>query len=407
MARPRKVAARYLKHASGRARALWNDSTGRRVRLLPGPFNSPESLEAFGKLQLELASSPEMPAQGLEGPTVIEVLAAYRRHAEAYYGHGSELSMINDALKTVRQLYGTDPIANFGPRKLAAVRESFLRRTYEALAEDGSKIHKTWSRSYVNRQIGKIVSAFKWAAAEELIPVSLYHGLKTMAPLRRGHCEARESEPRQPANPAHVAAAIPFLRPHVRAIVELLRCTGMRPAEVCRMSLGEIDRTGDVWSYRPTRHKNAHRGQHRIVALGAAAQAIINAHLDGRALGDSDPLFSPRRQRDERSAELRAKRKSKVQPSQINRRVDKPKRPPGEWFTPMAVGHAVTSACEKAQVPRWTPYQLRHLKGAELRERFSLEHVRAALGHSHASMTAHYAKGADAKLAAEVAATAG
>jgi len=67
------------------------------------------------------------------------------------------------------------------------------------------------------------------------------------------------------------------------------------------------------------------------------------------------------------------------------------------------VASAVAKACEKAGVPAWSPYQLRHLKGAELRERFSLEHVRAALGHSHASMSAHSAKGADGKLAAEVA----
>ena len=71
MARPRKVAARYLKHASGRARALRKDSTGRRVRLFPGPFNFPEALEAFGKLQLELASSPEKPIPSLNGPTVV------------------------------------------------------------------------------------------------------------------------------------------------------------------------------------------------------------------------------------------------------------------------------------------------------------------------------------------------
>ena len=43
----------------------------------------------------------------------------------------------------------------------------------------------------------------------------------------------------------------------------------------------------------------------------------------------------------------------------------------------------------------------------ELREQFSLEHVRATLGHSRASMSDHYSKGADGKLAAEVAAKVG
>ena len=129
--------------------------------------------------------------------------------------------------------------------------------------------------------------------------------------------------------------------------------------------------------------------------------------LAGRTIGYAEPLFSPRRQREEKFATMRAGRKSKVQPSQKCRKSDRPMRIPGEWFTSNGIGKAVAKACKKAGVPGWTPYQLRHLKGAELRERFSLEHVRAALGHSHASMSAHYAKGADRKLSAEVAAAVG
>ena len=169
------------------------------------------------------------------------------------------------------------------------------------------------------------------------------------------------------------------------------------------MTLGQIDRSGPLWIYRPVRHKNTHRGSARSVALGAAAQEVIVAHIGGRALGDADPIFSPHRQREERFAAMRAGRKSKVQPSQVSRKVKSPKRVPGAKFTPDGIGHAVAKAAKKAGVPSWSPYQLRHLKGAELREKFTIEHVRAALGHSHAAMTAHYAKGADEVLAAEVA----
>ena len=181
----------------------------------------------------------------------------------------------------------------------------------------------------------------------------------------------------------------------------------MRPGEACRMTLGDIDRDGPVWTYRPARHKNEHLGQHRAVSLGKDAQSIISGHIEGKGIGDADPLFSPCRQREDKFAAMRAGRKSKVQPSQTCRKKAEPVRVPGEWFNSHAITHAVALACEKAGVPRWSPYQLRHLKGAELRERFSLEHVRAALGHSHAIMTAHYAKGADGKLAAEVAAAVG
>ena len=139
------------------------------------------------------------------------------------------------------------------------------------------------------------------------------------------------------------------------------------------------------------------------MSLGKDAQAVIAAHLEGIVLADADPIFSPHRQREERFARLRAARKTKVQPCQKCRKNTAPTRAPGLWFNSHAVSTAVAKACKKAGVPLWSPYRLRHLKGSELRERFSLEHVRATLGHSHASMSAHYAKGADGKLAAEVA----
>lgn len=380
MPRPRKLLPRYLRHTSGRARALWNDSTGPRIRLLPGAFNSTESLQAFARLQLEIATAPELPARTSAGPTLVEILLPYLRHAEPYYGPGSELKAIKSALKTARELYGREPIAEFGPKRLAAVREAFIR--------------KGWARQYVNRQVGKIIRAVKWAVSEEVAPAAVYQALKTLAPLRRGHCEAPESAPRLPANPEHVAATHPFLPPHVRAIVELLRTTGMRPAEVCRMTLDQIERTTSPWIYCPDAHKKVHRGHHRTVAPGAVAQALLTTYLEGRTIGEAEALFSPRRQRLERM-EKPGKKKSKTG------------RVLGERYSVHALGRAINVGAKKASVPPWSAYQLRHLKGAELRERFSLEHVRAALGHSHASMTAHYAKGADGILAAEVASAMG
>jgi len=324
--------------------------------MLPGEYDSPESLQSFAKLQLEFATTPAMPTPSATGPTVVEVFAPYLQHATNYYGDGSELEAINTAMKIVWELYGADPVAEFGPKKLAAIREAFVR--------------KGWSRSYCNRQVGKIVRCFKWCASEELAPVSIHQSLKTLAPLRIGHTNAPETEPRLPADPAHVAATVPFLPPHVRAIVELPRASGMRPSEVCRMTLSQIDRTGPLWIYRPTKHKKSHRGKHRAVALGAAAQVILSDYLAVRTIGEAESLFSPRRQREELFAAMRADRNSKVQPSQESRAKPKGKgtRLPGDWYKAHGIGHAVVKAAKKAGVPPWTPYQLRHLKGAELRE---------------------------------------
>ena len=84
MARPRKVLPRYLSHPSGKARVVWTFPFGRREKMLPGGFNSPECLQGFARFQLELASSPEKPAPSAKGPTVVEILAPYLRHATGY-----------------------------------------------------------------------------------------------------------------------------------------------------------------------------------------------------------------------------------------------------------------------------------------------------------------------------------
>src|SRR5262249_52481887 len=81
---------------------------------------------------------------------------------------------------------------------------------------------------------------------------------------------------------------------HVRTMVELQRLTGMRPGEVCGFTFAEVDRspsvvpacrqadtTGDLWVYRPSQHKTAHRGKHRAVPLGPKARPLPLAFIQG------------------------------------------------------------------------------------------------------------------------------
>lgn len=123
---------------------------------------------------------------------------------------------------------------------------------------------------------------------------------------------------------------------------------------------------------------------------------------------------------------MRAKRRSKPQPSQVCRKKAKPKRVPTERYTPAAISHAVAIACSKAFPPppslarhpgegirrwkarlneqektallewqrqhRWHPYQLRHSFGTRVRGNYGLEAAQVLLGHSNASTTEIYAE---------------
>src|SRR5262249_22751638 len=102
----------------------------------------------------------------------------------------------------------------------------------------------------------------------------------------------------------------------------------------------------------------------------------------------------------------RANRKTKVQPSQMNRRVANPKRSPKDRFSDERYAHAVGDAAEKAGVPHWHPNQLRHLFATEVRRAHGLEAAQVLLGHSRADVTQVYAE-RDLTLATAVAAEIG
>ena len=142
---------------------------------------------------------------------------------------------------------------------------------------------------------------------------------------------------------------------HVCGMVGLQRFTGARSGEICVMRPCDIDRSGVVWIYRPTSHKNENRGLDRLIYIGPRAKEILAPFLEN--IGPEEFVFSPRRMTKERYRLLRQKRKSKVQPSQISRAKRKPRRKPGKRYDTKAYYHAVLNGCRKAGVERWHPHQ--------------------------------------------------
>jgi integrase len=343
-----------------------------------------------------------------------ELLLAFIQHAEQHYRredgtHTSEPRDFKAALKPLKELYGTLAVAEFGPLKLKAVRERMIAADL--------------SRGVVNQRIRRIVRVFKWGVGEEIVPESVWRSLTTVRGLEKGRTSARETEPVKPVAAKIVEATLPFLLPPVRAMVELQRVTGMRPGEVCVLRACDLDTSGDVWLFRPHQHKTRHRGKERVVAIGPRGQEIIKPFLQ---LDTQAYLFSPRDSLAALRARQRLQRKTRVQPSQQDRRKRKPRKQPGERYKTMSYSHAVAKAvlalnkaqacdackplkpqerceqCRAAAIPHWHPHQLRHAHATEVRRRFGLEAAQVALGHSEAKVTEVYAE-RDLTLAATVA----
>ena len=147
----------------------------------------------------------------------------------------------------------------------------------------------------------------------------------------------------------------------------------------------------------------SYRGHQRIVAIGPRAQAVLRPWL---RLNVHEYLFSPQETLRQLRAQQRRNRKTKVQPSQVDRRKKNPARKPGDRYTVASYAYAIARACDKVDrkvheddttipaaeviVPRWHPHQLRHNAATLIQNEFGIDFARATLGHKSPSITEVY-----------------
>ena len=354
--------------------------------------------------------------------TVVELCDRYATFAQARYDKPGQSSGQFDAVKGVIRVwcktYGATEADAFGPLALKATRQKMI--------EAG------WSRRHINSQIVRIRRIMSWGAENELIQGSRLAQLKAVKGLEAGESEAPERKPIQPASQQWIDAIRPLLTPTVRTMLDVQLATGQRPGEMLAMTTGQIDRTGEVWVYRPSQHKNLHRGQDRQVFIGPRTQEILLPFLRLQA---DEPLFKP----SQAMAELyqgRADAACGRSPSRIGmNRKSRPEWKPGDIYDVTTYRKALWRACDRAfplaahlrrrrldrpsqrsrletvaewqarltpeqrdQVRGWksehriNPHQLRHTSATQIRARYGLEAAQAILGHKRLDVSQVYAE---------------
>jgi integrase len=415
MSRPRRTPS-YRRHKqSGQAVVTLTDPSGARRDVYLGAYGTAASRQEYIRVlaEWEAAGRHLPPLTTAANLSLAELINRYWRHVEEYYRHPDgtptgEVQAMRYALRPLNHLHGKTPARDFGPSALKAVRELMVRGYEHPKYGTQSPL----CRTRINAQVKRIRRMFKWAVENDLVPASVHQALCAVAPLKRGRTQARESEPVKPVARAVVEETLPILRPMLADMVRLQLETGMRPGELVVMRGCDIDMTGTIWLYRPKAHKTQHHGHERIIPIGPKAQAIIRRHLKPSV---EAYLFSPADAVAEFRALQRQARKSKVQPSQKDRRKQRPKRKPGEVYTVQAYGHAIAQAiklantarscdpckplppaercaeCQAKALRHWHPHQLRHQRALELKREAGLDVARAVLGHRSPNITEHYA----------------
>jgi integrase len=213
--------------------------------------------------------------------------------------------------------------------------------------------------------------------------------------LKAGRTKAREYKDVEPVDNETVDKTLPFLPPIVADMVRVQRYCGMRPQDIRHIRACDIDRTGDVWVYRPYTHKTEHHGKKLTKAIGFRAQAILTPYLLEKVDTPEAFLFSPRDTVRLQNIERRRNRKTfnkngEVQPSQRDRSNLDATRKARERYSSDSYNRAIARACKRAGMPVWTPNQLRHAAGTEATAHVSLEAAKEFLGHASITTTEKY-----------------
>lgn len=226
-------------------------------------------------------------------------------------------------------------------------------------------------RTTVNRYISFVRDFIKFCVRRGYANPEQLTSVLSVDRLRRGRYGAIDAPARQPVDDERYHRVLPHLCPMVRVMVELLYHTGMRPGEVRSMSVRDLtmaERDGRrAVLYVPRRHKTAHLGKRRTVAIVGPGLEVLERWIGGLDLDTTSEgyLFSADGF--------------------------------GWGMVPIdRINKQVRAACDLAGIERWTPMQLRHRFATNANAKLGdLKLVSPMMGHTNQRTTAIYAHPSD------------
>ena len=357
-----------------------------------GHHGTPEALLAYNRFCAEIQTNPTLfPPIEEKNITICELTAAFLDYAKANFDATEYRHCRIIVLDFLDKLFGDGALVDsFKPRCLKRVRDEMIQSL-------------RYCRKIVNRYTFRIVSIFRWGVENDLVQETTWRALKAVKSLPEGHPGTFDNDERQPVPDDVVRRTLPFMPQTLRAMVQLQRILGMRPNEIFKMRVGDIDtaRGNGLWYYVPGSYKTARFVGKIVFPLGKPEQELIAPYLEGKK--SEQAVFSPRTAMQERNAEKRANRKTKLTPSQKAREKSRATNPPrfSEFYNQYSYRQAIKYAIDKANrvlsdgecaIPHWFPYQLRHSASTATELEHSDEDAQAMLGHKNVNMTKRYSK---------------
>lgn len=359
---------------SGQAYARWHEDKRDRWVYF-GAWGTAEAARRYRRFAVEWAAGAVPPAADAGAATVGRLVVRWLEHCARTYRKRdkltSEYHCNRAAMRLLNELYGDEPAADMSVPRLRAVRERMAA--------------ETWTRKTINDHCARVVRAFRWAAAEQLVPLATAEAVALLEPLAAGRRpDVPENEPVEPVPIAHVEAVLaspglhptPNRRAVLVAMVRVQLLTGMRPGELLGLTPAALDRAREPWRYAAVEYnKMLHKDLSRVVFFGPQARALL-APLLADCPPESPVFRFP------------------------------PWRKKAVW-TPVSAKiyrARIAAACGAAGVPVWTPNRLRHNKATEVMDAYESDAATAAvLGNTPEVARQVYASRAGESVARRIA----
>ncbi len=357
MARPRQWPPKVHPH-KGCSRVSWG---GQWYHL--GLTGSKDASAAYRRLIAAWEVDPYYVPDGSDELSVAKLCRDYL--AAAPFPPGG-LLQYRRAVGLLCEYYGMVPVEDFGPVMLGAWQRALAKRVVDEGRRKGKPL--MLSRPYIGTLTRIVVGIWKWGVRTERLEPKFWHALQTVGGLRAN--EARDGRKVSAVDDRDFAVAVVELPRAARGLVCLVRLTGARPSELYGLKPADVVKAGDMWEFRPAKHKTTAHGKERVIYFGRLAKALLERY---QPADDSLPYFVH----------------------------DK-----GSTYNRHSLGWAVRRTCERAKVKRWTVYQCRHARLTEVRDAVGIEGAAAVGGHTRLSTTEIYSRARN-DLAAKVAAESG
>ena len=277
-----KLKNRLPKNCRDRNQAFsWYDGK----RIYHGIWGSPEAEKSYKRFLAALLVNPALPVQVGRNDDILvaELTDGFLNGVESRMG-ADAVVMFKQSIGYLVESYGELAVNEFSPKKLKTVRSKMVKAG-------------TLCRNQVNRYTGYIKRIFQWGVEEEIVLSNVALALNAVKNLRKDEEGAFDHPEKEDVPFWVIAATLPFLAPMVAAMVQIQWMLGMRPSEVFKMRVGDIDRTREngLWYYVPGSYKTGAYVGKMVFPLGKAVQRLLVPYLDGKKSTDS--VFSPRTRR--------------------------------------------------------------------------------------------------------------